>query len=207
MNKILKWLAIVLGVAFLLLILFLGWSGYANRVDGIFIKYVPSKVGNFSPTSMAKRPNTNNRAVITEKGQEPVWLNGGYRGMYGASGKLPFVNFHAESSPKDSFEANRITIEKQYTLAASQTKTESFNKRIYKDHTYFIEGDPNSENSGVRENVTVFFPEDSILITMYFLNQGPNKEKWDYNSSEEYKSLRDKFIQEYVDSVLSYKSS
>lgn len=200
-------MAIVIGIGVLLFALLLGWFWYSNRVEGIFKKYLPSKVGSFTAISMIKRPNTDHRAVITEKGEEPVWLNGGYKGLYGAAGKLPFVNFHAERSPKDSFEANKQTIESQYTFVASHSKTESFSKNAYKNYTYFIVGDSESVDSGVKDSVTLFFPEDSMLVTMYFLNQGPNKEERDYDSSEEYKALRDKFIQDYVDSVLAYKSS
>lgn len=200
-----KKLFTIFGALLAIVILYICWRIYANTIgptDHSFDKFLPPKVLTWERKEVTKRPNTNNRAVITAKGEEGVWLNGGYRAYYVTPGKLPFLRIHPERAPKEYFEQNKQTIEQEYNFMLSESSPKDkdfvFNKRSYKGYDYYLLGDPASD-AGTKETATIFFPDDSVLVTIYFFNEGPEESKSDYKNTEEYIRLRDAFITQYID--------
>lgn len=195
---------LILGIVVALGALYVGWRIYANTVgpsDSSFNKFLPSKILTFERREVTKRPNENNRGVETATGNEPVWLNAGYRAFYVTPGKLPFLRIHPERAPKESFEEDKKTIEREYQNFLSKNKDYVFEKKTYKNHEYYLVGNPDSGN-GVRQSATIFFPEDSVLVTIYFFNQETDEQKWDYKDTKDFIDLRDKFINQYIDFAL-----
>lgn len=207
MKKLKKKLLTTTGLILGIIIIFIGWRIYTNSIgpsDPFFSKFLPSKILSFERREVTKRPSTNNRAVETTKGNEPVLLNAGYRAFYVSSGKLPFLRIHPERAPKESFEENKRIIDREYQYFLSRNKDYVFEKKVYKGYEYYLVGNPDSAN-GVRQSATIFFPEDSVLVTIYFFNQGADQSKWDYKETKEFVELRDKFINQYIDFAVANK--
>lgn len=138
------------------------------------------------------------REVETVLGEEKITVLDGYQALYAFANNLPLYKLYVERTTPENFEKDKAVIARQFEFLAKQTQT-SFRKTTDEDHEYYLVGDPTDRDSGTIEIASVFFPEDSIIVTIYFFNQGVDPSQRDFQTTEEYEEkIRDIFIRRLI---------
>lgn len=153
-----------------------------------------------SPVSVERRQldATDYREVETILGEERITVTDGYRVLYAFADHPPLYKLHAELTTPENFENDKAVIGRQFEFLAKQTQT-SFRKMTYEGHEYYLVGDPTDRDSGTIEIASVFFPEESVVVSVYFFNQGTDPSERDFQTTEEYEeNIRDKFIERLI---------
>lgn len=123
----------------------------------------------------------------------------GYRVMYAYPGTDFFANLKAEQSDPAKYGEDKATLK----LSLSEIGRAEGTADV-KDFT--IEGVVGQtltkraltgRTAGISQ---LFFDQDSVIVTIYFLNQAPEKRK--FKTYEEFIPLRDKFVAGYADCVV-----
>ena len=157
--------------------------------------YIPATFNDgLSWDDVTQRGNkTDFRTVETATGQKNVSVINGFRVMY----KYPdnkdwFAKMMVEQSKADQYKNDKLKVLEELQLSNDDKKIE---KKTYNGYDYYL-GVINLSNSPV-ETAIVFFPEEQIVNTIYFLNQNPDERK--FQSIDEFIVLQDAFIKQLID--------
>ncbi|MEO6304211.1 MAG: hypothetical protein ABIP51_13680 [Bacteroidia bacterium] len=145
------------------------------------------------------------RTVNTEKGEVEISCIDGYRILYNNEKKAPFVNLKVELSAKDSYEKDQKSLIDNLTYLNSHSANMETKDLIELNFNgYKISGlSRSSIEKGSTLGTFVMFPGKGITVYFYFNNLTP--EYRNFESVEDYKKQRDKFIEEYTKYLITCK--
>ena len=138
------------------------------------------------------------RMVKTGSGEVEVTCVDGYRVLYNNSKGVPFINLKIESSERGSYEKDKKSIidNLEYLIAHSASmETKDLIEldingfKIYGLSRATIE-------TGSTLGIFVMFPGDGVTVYFYFNNLKPEFRNFD--TLEDYKKQRDRFMDEYT---------
>lgn len=139
------------------------------------------------------------RPVKTSKGEKVVSLADGYRVMVSYNDKRDwFANIKAEKSFDAEYEQDKELVIENLKWAASTTNElespEPVKVSINGHEGY---GTSKQELKGNMLGIYVFFSDaDRTITTIYFINQNANRKR--YQSIEEWRTIRDEFLNTYT---------
>lgn len=144
------------------------------------------------------------RELNTFDGKRKVTLSDGYTVEFAYPKTDVFVNLKVEQSiPQSYAQDKKIILENMKWLLSRAKAVDEKELRKVTVNGIEINGyDRNTLDLGIVVGMYVFFEDKSHkVITIYFLNQKPNKRK--PQTIEEYRVLRDKFLSQYTHCVAS----
>ena len=127
----------------------------------------------------------------------------GYRVTYSYPRTFRFANLNAErSDPSRYAEDKRIVMLDLAEMAQADGDTElvEFSERGFSGQTLA----KRKLGGTTLAKTQIFSDEDSVIVTIYFMNQLPENRK--FQTYEEFVSLRDGFIRGYIECVAKKKS-
>ena len=138
------------------------------------------------------------REVLVGVTKRRVSVVHGYRVMFAYPGTDFFANLKAEQSDPTKYVEDKETVRLSLSEAG---KTESnVNVKDFKLQGFTGQSLTRRTLIGSTLGITqLFSDEDSVIVTVYFLNQAPEKRR--FKTYEEFVALRDKFVTGYADCV------
>lgn len=141
---------------------------------------------------------TDFRTITTSKGEEQVSIINGFRIMYKYPNTDYFVKMHVEKSKPEEYENDKLKVIDELSYLSKG----NISKGNYRDYEYYFIENTNLNYSPITI-VLIFYPDNQIITTIYFLNQKPENRK--FQTFEEYTTLKNIFINELIDNKLSEK--
>jgi len=141
------------------------------------------------------------RTETTLSGEKKISLADGYRVMVAYPKTDFFANIKAEKSNPDDYAKDKETVIEGLKWAIAHGKEMESQEPIKVSYNGF-EGDALNRKSliGNTLGITILFSDaDHQIITIYFLNQNPQKRK--FQTIEEWRTLRDNFLNRYTSCV------
>ena len=127
---------------------------------------------------------------------ERVSVVDGYRVMYSYARTYPFAHMKAERSDPSKYDEDKRIVTGNFVVIAkadSNAALVSFSERGFSGQTL-----TKKELGGRTLGITqIFSDEDSVIVTIYFLNQAPENRR--FQKYEEFISLRDSFVRGYIE--------
>ena len=138
------------------------------------------------------------RTVKTENGEEEVTRIDGYRVLYNNNKKAPFVNLKVELSDPKSYESDKKTLlDNLKYLNAHSIGMETKELVELNFNGYKISGlSRGTIEAGSTLGIFIMFPGNGVTVYFYFNNLKPDVRN--FESIEDYKKQRDKFLEEYT---------
>jgi hypothetical protein len=139
------------------------------------------------------------RPVNTSNGEKVVSLADGYRVMVAYNDKRDwFANIKAEKSFDAEYEQDKEAVIENLKWAASTTTELDSPEPVkvsFNGHEGY--GTSKQELKGNMLGIYVFFSDpDRTITTIYFINQNANRKR--YQSIEEWRTIRDQFLNTYT---------
>jgi len=141
------------------------------------------------------------RTVTTSSGEKKVSLADGYRVMVAYPKADFFANIKAEKSNPDDYAKDKETVTEGLKWAIANGKEMESQEPLKVSYNGF-EGYAMNRKSlvGNTLGITVLFSDaEHHIITIYFLNENPKKRK--FQTIEEWRTLRDNFLNRYTSCV------
>jgi hypothetical protein len=138
------------------------------------------------------------REVNLSGKRERVSVVDGYRLMYTYPRTFPFARLKAERSDPSRYAADKRIV----TLNLIETEKADGNLRLvnFSERGYTGQTLTKKEMAGTTLGITqIFADEDSVIVTIFFLNQLPENRK--FQTYEEFLALRDGFVRGYLECV------
>jgi hypothetical protein len=188
----------------LLTTLLLSFTG-KNEIGQCFISFKSST--NLTAAAPDRLPETSEkvRSVKTDKGDVEVTRIDGYRVLYYNDKKAPFVNLKVELSENKSYEKDKINlIDNLKYLISHSTGMETKDLIELEINGYKVYGlSRGTIETGSILGTFVMFPGNGVTVYFYFNNMKP--EYRNFESVDDYKKQRDKFIDEYTKHLTACK--
>jgi len=190
-------LKIVIFSILLLTITFLSFTN-KNEISKCLISF--KNASNLTPAEPERLPESSEkvRTVKTDNGEVEVTRIDGYRVLYNNEKKVPFVNLKVELSDKNSYDNDQKNIiENLKYLNSHSTGMETKDLIELEFNGYKIVGlSRGTIETGSTLGTFVMFPGNGVTVYFYFNNLKP--EYRNFESVEDYKKQRDKFMDEYT---------
>ncbi len=190
-------LKLTLSLKILLTILLLSFTS-KNNIGQCYISFKSST--NLVAADPDRLPETSEktRKVKTENGEVEVTCVDGYRVLYNNEKKAPFVNLKIELSEDKSYATNQENlINNLKYLNSHSTSMETKDLIELESNGYKVYGlSRKTIENGSTLGVFVMFPGKNVTVYFYFNNMKP--EYRNFNSLDDYKMQRDRFINEYT---------
>lgn len=188
---------IIIGSILLLTISLLSFNN-RNEISKCFISFTTAT--NLTAATPDRLPETAEkiRTVKTDDGEVEVTRIDGYRILYNNDKKVPFVNMKVELSAPDSYENDkkRLLDNLKY-LNTHSTGMETKELIELNFNGYKISGlSRSSIEAGSTLGIFIMYPGNGVTVYFYFNNLKP--EVRNFESVDDYKKQRDKFLQEYT---------
>jgi hypothetical protein len=188
---------IIIGSTLLLTIALFGFRN-RNEIGKCFISFTSAT--NLTAATPDRLPETAEkvRKVKTDEGEVEVTRIDGYRVLYNNDKKAPFVNLKVELSAPDSYESDkkRLLDNLKY-LNAHSTGMETKDLVELNFNDYKISGlSRGSIEAGSTLGIFTMFPGNGVTVYFYFNNLRPDVRN--FQSVEDYKTQRDRFLEEYT---------
>lgn len=187
-------------ILFSTLLLTTALFGFKNRneISKCFISF--SNATNLTAATPDRLPESAEkvRTIKTDEGDVEVTRIDGYRVLYNNNKKVPFVNLKVELSDPNSYENDkkRLLDNLKY-LNGHSTGMETKELVELNYNGYKILGlSRGSIEAGSTLGIFIMFPGNGVTVYFYFNNLKP--EFRNFESLEDYKKQRDKFIEEYT---------
>jgi len=169
-----------------------------NEIGNCLISFkTPS---NLTANAPERLPETSEkvRKLKTDNGEVEVTRVDGYRVLYDNGKKVPFVNLKVELSDKEHYENDqKALIENLKYLNSHSIGMETKDIVELNFNGYKVYGlSRGTIESGSTLGTFMMFPGNGVTVYFYFNNLKP--EYRHFESVEEYKKLRDNFIDEYT---------
>ncbi len=175
-----------------------------NKVDGIIRLQPYVRCDDFAEgvrgVKLDGRPKDAEpwREVSVGSTKRRVSVVHGYRVMYAYPSTDFFANLKAEQSDPAKYGEDKATL--KLSLSEIGRAEGSADVKEFKVEGVMGQTLTKRALTGSTVGITqIFFDKDSVIVTIYFLNQTPNKRK--FKTYEEFVSLRDKFIEGYAECV------
>ena len=169
-----------------------------NEISKCFISFATAT--NLTAAVPDRLPETSEkiRTLKTENGEVEVTRIDGYRILYNNNKKVPFVNLKVELSDSNSYETDqkRLLDNLKY-LNTHSSGMETKELIELKFNGYKISGlSRGTIETGSTLGTFIMFPGNGVTVYFYFNNLKP--EFRNFESVEDYKKQRDKFLEEYT---------
>ncbi|KOY87817.1 hypothetical protein AD998_18250 [bacterium 336/3] len=169
-----------------------------NEIGQCYISF--KNATNLTATDPDRLPEASEkfRIVKTDKGEVEVTRMDGYRVLYNNEKNAPFVNLKVELSDKKSYEKDKKNLldNLKYLNSHSQNmETKDLIKLEFNGYKVYGFSRATIE-TGSTLGTFVMFPGNGVTVYFYFNNMKP--EYRNFESVEDYKKQRDKFIDEYT---------
>jgi hypothetical protein len=140
------------------------------------------------------------RTLPLASGNVRVRVADGYRLIYAIAGGVPLVNLKIERSDASSFANDATALDK--ALAEMRTPDHELRtlSHLGRSYTLLIDADY-SCTCGTLGAALVFFPEDNLSVTAYFLNG--TLEELGTASALDLRTTIDRFMPSYIEAVAS----
>jgi hypothetical protein len=188
---------IIIGSTLLLTIALLSFKN-TNEIGKCFISF--TKVTSLTAATPDRLPETAEkvRIVKTDEGEVEVTRIDGYRVLYNNDKKAPFVNLKVELSASDSYEKDKKKIlDNLKYLNGHSTGMETKDLVELNFNGYKISGlSRGSIEAGSTLGIFTMFPGNGVTVYFYFNNLRPDVRN--FESLEDYKKQRDRFLEEYT---------
>jgi len=147
------------------------------------------------PSDVASRP------VKTVSGRKDVSIIDGYRILFSYPGTDIFSNVKFEMLQPLGYQSDKKSIIEGMELLVSSVKgiKDPLEHREYLEYEVYALNNRTISGSGPISMYTLFNDTESMVITVYFLNQKAERRK--FQSYEEYLELRDRFLDELMSCV------
>jgi len=187
---------IILSTLLLTIVLFSFKS--KNEISRCFLSFTTAT--NLTSAEPDRLPATSEkvRTVKTESGEVEVTRIDGYRVLYNNDKKAPFVNLKVELSDPNSYDSDkkRLLDNLKY-LNAHSIGMETKELVELNFNGYKISGlSRGTIETGSTLGIFTMFPGNGVTVYFYFNNLKP--EVRNFESVEDYKKQRDKFLEEYT---------
>ena len=180
-----------------LTILCLGFTG-KNEIGQCYISF--KKSTNLTPADPERLPETSEkiRTVKTDNGEVEVTRIDGYRVLYNNEKNSAFVNLKVELSKKKSYKEDQKGLIDNLKYLIPHSPGMEKNLIELEMNGYKVYGISREKISPTNSTLGIFimFPGNEVIVYFYFNNLKP--EVSNYNSVEDYKKQRDRFIDEYT---------
>jgi hypothetical protein len=197
-TKITILLTLLLSIAFLSFI-------SKNEIGQCYISFkTPTNLTAAEPEQL---PETSEkvRTVKTDNGEVEITRIDGYRILYNNEKKAPFVNLKVELSENKSYEKDEKNLIDNLKYLNSHSPGMEPNLVELEFNGYKIQGlSRGTIETGSTLGIFVMFPGDGVTVYFYFNNMKP--EYRNFESVDDYKKQRDKFIDEYTKYLLTCKN-
>lgn len=169
-----------------------------NEIGKCFISFTTAT--NLTAAEPDRLPETSEkiRTVKTENGEVEITRIDGYRVLYNNVKKVPFVNLKVELSDQNAYDTDqkRLLDNLKY-LNAHSTNMETKELIELKFNDYKISGlSRGTIETGSTLGTFIMFPGNGVTVYFYFNNLKPDFRN--FESVEDYKKQRDKFLDEYT---------
>jgi hypothetical protein len=155
---------------------------------------------NLTPAEPDRLPESSreSRMVKTDNGEVAITCSDGYRVLYNNDKGVPFVNLKVELSEKKAYERDKKNlIDNLKYLISHSTNMETKDVVEQEFNGFKIYGLSRSTiETGSTLGIFVMFPGDGVTVYFYFNNIKPELRNFD--SLDDYKKQRDRFIDEYT---------
>ncbi len=169
-----------------------------NEISKCFISFTTAT--NLTAAEPDRLPETSEkvRTVKTENGEVEVTRIDGYRVLYNNDKKVPFVNLKVELSDQNSYETDqRRLLDNLKYLNAHSSGMETKKLIELTFNGYKISGlSRGTIEAGSTLGTFIMFPGNGVTVYFYFNNLKP--EFRNFESVEDYKKQRDRFLEEYT---------
>lgn len=187
---------IILSILFSTVVL-LGFK-HKNEISKCFISFTTAT--NLTAAEPDRLPETSEkvRTIKTENGEVEVSRIDGYRILYNNEKKVPFVNLKVELSDPNSYENDkkRLLDNLKY-LNAHSIGMETKDLVELNFNGYKISGlSRGTIETGSTLGIFIMFPGNGVTVYFYFNNLKPDFRN--FESVEDYKKQRDRFLEEYT---------
>lgn len=145
------------------------------------------------------------RTAKTDNGEVEITCVDGYRILYNNNKNAPFVNLKVELSEKKSYDTDQKKIlDNLKYLNSHSSSMESKEIIELKVNGYTIYGlSRSSIEKGSTLGIFIMFPGNDVTVYFYFNNMTP--EVRNFENVDDYKKLRDKFLDEYTNHLITCK--
>jgi hypothetical protein len=171
---------------------------FKNEIGNCFISF--TNPTNLTASAPERLPTTSEkvRTVKTDNGEVAVTRSDGYRVLYNNDKKVPFVNLKVELSDKDSYDSDqKKLIDNLKYLNSHSAGMETKNLIELDFNGYKIVGlSRGTIETGSTLGTFIMFPGNGVTVYFYFNNLKP--EFRNFESVDDYKKQRDKFMDEYT---------
>jgi hypothetical protein len=183
--------------AVLLTALLLGFTS-KNEIGQCYISFKTST--NLTVTDPDRLPEISEkvRTVKTDNGEVEVTRIDGYRVLYNNDKKAPFVNLKLELSENKAYDKDQKNlIENLKYLNSHSQNMETKDLIELEFNGYKVYGFSRATiESGSTLGTFVMFPGNGVTVYFYFNNMKP--EYRNFESVDDYKKQRDRFMDEYT---------
>jgi hypothetical protein len=182
---------------FLLTIVLLGFKN-KNEISKCFISFTTAT--NLTAAKPDRLPETSERTrtVRTENGEAEVTRIDGYRVLYNNNKSVPFVNLKVELSDPNSYDNDKKRLLDNLKYLNAHSAGMEIKELIELDFNgYKISGlSRGTIETGSTLGIFIMFPGNGVTVYFYFNNLKP--EVRNFESLEDYKKQRDRFLEEYT---------
>jgi hypothetical protein len=171
---------------------------YNNEIGNCFISFTNSS--NLTADAPGRLPSTSEkvRTLKTDKGDVKVSRIDGYRILYLNNKKAPFVNLKVELSEENSYDKDKKNLLenlKFITLHTPEMETKDLIELEFNGYKVYGVSRTTILSGNILGSF-LMFPGNGLTVFFDFQNTKP--EFRNFSSIEDYKKLRDKFIDEYT---------
>ena len=169
-----------------------------NEISKCFLSFTTA--ANLTAAEPDRLPENSEkiRTVKTESGEVEVSRIDGYRILYNNQKKVPFVNLKVELSEPVAYETDKKKlIDNLKYLNAHSTGMETKELVELNFNGYKISGlSRGTIETGSTLGIFILFPGNGVTVYFYFNNLKP--EVRNFESVEDYKKQRNKFLDDYT---------
>lgn len=181
----------------LLTTILLSFTG-KNEIGQCYISFKSST--SLTVATPERLPETSEkvRTLKTDNGEVEVTRTDGYRILYNNDKKAPFVNLKVELSEKNSYTQDQKNLIDNLTYLNSHSQNMETKDLIALEFNgYKIYGlSRGTIETGSTLGTFVMFPGNGVTVYFYFNNMKP--EYRNFESLDDYKKQRDRFMEEYT---------
>lgn len=169
-----------------------------GNINSCFLSFKNPTGLSMGATDRVSEKADHHRTLPTSKGDVVITRVDGYRVLYNNNKDVPFVNLKVEQTEEGAYLTDQTKLlENLRYFAATGVNMESNEVIKLEFNGYTIWGvSRNSIKEGSNLGTFVMFPGNDIVVYFYFNNLKPGYRH--FETAEEYKALRNAFIDEYT---------
>ncbi|HLG03638.1 MAG TPA: hypothetical protein VI731_08595 [Bacteroidia bacterium] len=169
-----------------------------DKIGNCFLSFQGSNGLTAEPADRLPKDSEKSRKLKTNNGEVTITRIDGYRVLYNNDKKAPFVNLKVELSDNKSYAADTTSLIEnlKYLNGVSQGMESKDILELTFNGCNVYGLSRSSIEKGSTLGTFIMFPGNDITVFFYFNNMKP--EYRHFESVDDYKKLRDKFMDDYT---------